>query len=101
MCSMNDDPTTYDPPKAQPPRTYVLSGDRPLVRGSIALVVLGEMLNESENDLDAEADPLLWRSIGYRLAALREARDRVAKAEASYGTTDWTEAERRVAAGDR
>jgi hypothetical protein len=57
VCSQLDHPP-YDAPE----------------RGSVALAVLGEMLNEAERDLWSEAE--IW--------ALREARRRVAAAEARY-----------------
>jgi hypothetical protein len=77
MCSANDDPTTYDLPEPRPPRRLVSAGD-PLGRGSVALAVLGEMLNDAENAL---ARPLSWTA-QTRVDALREARDKVAAAEA-------------------
>jgi hypothetical protein len=71
----------YDAPTPAPPRRIVTAGD-PLPRGSVALAVLGEMLNDAETR-DAAPSPngysaMFWRG---RSEALREARDRVAEAE--------------------
>jgi hypothetical protein len=109
MCSAADDPTQYDKPvKARgagpdgrfslsedhieptQPRAYRLSGDRPVEpepQPSIALAVLGEMLTEAERmaeDLDRGRSyhSLDWADA--QVAALREARDRIAKAERHY-----------------
>jgi hypothetical protein len=102
MCAQGDHPP-YDIPEPQPPRRYVLAGDAPSReqieqayidgsvegspidrdgerRGSVAQAVLVEMLNETEWDQTVYPDEHMY--IGIRLAILREARDRVAAAEA-------------------
>lgn len=81
MCSANDDPTTYDIPEPIAPRVYRLSGDRPepiVGRGSVALAVLGEMLNDAEKEYDEEP---LNPTRETAFVVLRRARDRVAEAE--------------------
>lgn len=84
MCSAADDPTTYDAPTPQPPRRYVLSGDAPAREpASVALAVLGEMLTDAERDYGQLYPPPYSWEVDARLRALREARDRVAAAEAA------------------
>ena len=91
MCSQQDDPTQYDAPIPSRPRKYELSGAIDLSgssgtsRGSIALAVLGDMLDYAERQLDATDSgrfPLLWDIRVARVDILREARDAIAKAEA-------------------
>lgn len=79
MCSQLDDPTTYDAPEPVRPRTYRLSGDRPEPRrepASVALAVLGTMIDEADEAFMQTGDALVRGSI------LREVRDRVRSAEA-------------------
>lgn len=74
MCgTAADDPTQYDQPKVTAPRVYELSGTR---RPTVALAILGEMLNDAEYAAEAGAWPL-----SNTVQILREARDRVAEAE--------------------
>lgn len=86
MCSQGDDPTTYDAPEPQKPRAYVLSGSKRTFadpQPSVALAVIGEMLNDAEHILETSvrgSDVAL--AFGQRIVALREARERVAAAEA-------------------
>jgi hypothetical protein len=63
MCSAADDPTTYDAPSLED------------VRPSVALAVLGELLNAYEYATPTPCNKA-------RLEILRQARDRVAAAEA-------------------
>ena len=78
MCSAHDDPTTYDPPTPTRPRTYVLSGDTPEPRGSVALAVIGEMLTEAEAIATSVPQSLAFH---VEVETLRRARDRIAAAE--------------------
>ena len=73
MCSADDDPTTYDAPVVMRPRAYRLAGNAPESRGSVALAVIGEMLEEGQTA--ARSDPR-------RAAILQEVRRRIAAAEA-------------------
>ena len=70
MCSQNDDPTQYDGPVITRPRKYELSGSEP--KPSIALAVIGDMLDEAEREVRSDAETYL----------LRLARQRIAQAEA-------------------
>ena len=86
MCSQQDIPPYDDPepPELSRPRRYVLSGgDEP--RPSIALAVLGDMLNEAELDLHAmensKTGPTTVAMARVVADALRRARNRVAAAE--------------------
>ena len=77
MCSASSDPSQHDVPVTPaPPRRYVLSGDKPEPRGSVALAVLGEMLTEAEDYENGIPDQS-------RVNAIQEARQRVAEAEAA------------------
>jgi hypothetical protein len=94
MCSSHgyDDPTTYSAPEVTAPRRYVLSGaplcsscgvpiaEHPDVqlcepRGSVALAVIGELIQQAE---DRE-----WVYSADALTVLHEARIRIAAAEAA------------------
>jgi len=77
MCSQGDFPP-YDPPEPIRPRIYRLSGDPVPRRASVALAVLGEMIDVAENAFFLTGSGLVRADI------LREARDRIAKAEAEY-----------------
>ena len=79
MCSQSDDPSQYDIPLPQRPRTYRLSGNAPEPRPSVALAVIGAMLEEEDTALAKYPE-----SLGHanRRVILQEARDRVAAAEA-------------------
>jgi hypothetical protein len=79
MCSAADDPTQYDIPEPQPPRVYRLAGDAPVEGpGSVALAALGDLLTRVEDEYRrSNYDP----DVRIAMMALREARDRVAKAE--------------------
>lgn len=75
MCSQQDDPTQYDVVAPKPPTRIRTAGPRPAdtePRGSVALAVLGEMIQDAE-------DHARW----VRVTVLREARRRVAEAEAN------------------
>lgn len=77
------DPRTA--PTPQSPRRYVLSGGQPSEPASVALAVLGELLDEAERLETPETQG--QRDIARaRVVALRTARDRVAAAEAAQ---DW------------
>jgi hypothetical protein len=87
VCSQTDDPSMIDPPgwnaatAPTRPRTYVLSGSVPPARvaASIALAVIGEMLSEAEA---ISPKPMSLRQVA--VDTLREARRRIAEAEAEY-----------------
>ena len=84
MCSAMDDPTTFDAPEPTRPRVYVLAGDAPTVpepKPSVALAVLGALLNEAEWDLERCMTASERTVVGTRISVLSEARDRVAEAE--------------------
>lgn len=73
--------TDYDAPQPQPPRRYVLSGGKP-GPSSIALAVLGDMLETAEaleRETTGSTKIAIQRAI---VATLRVARQRVADAEA-------------------
>ena len=78
MCSQQDDPTQYDGPIVTRPRTYSLSGTVKEPEGSIALAVIGTMIDEIES-LD---ERYFNRIHTHQLMVLRLARQRIAKAEA-------------------
>ena len=79
MCSADDFPP-YETPVPQRPRTYRLSGNAPEPRPSIALAVIGQMLEEEEAAIAKyPRDYDHWK----RLIVLTEVRDAVAKAEAA------------------
>lgn len=80
MCARSDFPP-YDPPTPQPPRVYRLSGSKPELHGSIALAVIGQMIEEAET-LQPAAGLAALRNLRRDVALLREARDRIAAAEA-------------------
>ena len=87
MCSQADDPTQYDAPAPTRPRTYVLSAEKPPEepRPSVALAVLGTMLEEAIRDHDDDERRHSEHKrdyLCYRWTILREARDRIAAAEA-------------------
>jgi hypothetical protein len=77
MCSSHgyDDPTTYSAPEPTRPRVYDLAGEKPEPRGSVALAVIGELIQQAE---DRE-----WVYSADALTVLYEARLRIAKAEAA------------------
>ena len=66
------------------PRRYVLAGGHE-PRPSVALAVLGEMLNDAENDLrtveNSKTGPTTVAMARVAVDALRRARNRVAEAE--------------------
>lgn len=77
---MNDDPSQHDVPRPQTPRRYVLAGGKP-GPSSIALAVLGDMLETAESIERETTGPTrvaIQRAI---VATLRVARQRVADAE--------------------
>jgi hypothetical protein len=84
MCSAHDDPSTHDIPIAQP-RRYVLAGSEP-PKPSAALAVIGDMLNDAENDLrvieNSNTGPTTIAMARVVVDALRRARNRVSDAEA-------------------
>jgi hypothetical protein len=89
MCASNvQNEPPYDIPEPQPPRTYVLAGDAPVEEpASVALAVLGEMLSEVEGHVAAGTSmygsaPVPDVPTLVRLQTLREARERIADAEA-------------------
>lgn len=66
------------------PRRYVLAGG-PEPKPSVALAILGDMLNEAENDLrvveNSKTGPTTVAMARVVVDALRRARNRVAEAE--------------------
>jgi hypothetical protein len=89
MCSAHDDPSMYDNVPSHTnitrPRTYVLAGSEP-PKPSAALAILGDMLNDAENDLrvieNSNTGPTTIAMARVVVDALRRARNRVSDAEA-------------------
>ena len=84
MCSQMDDPTQYDAPIPSRPRKYELSGTGKAEmepQPSIALAVIGDMLEEDERINRKYLTTTAWHWYDGRADALREARDRIAEAE--------------------
>ena len=69
------DPSQHAAPEPQRPRIYELAGERQEPRGSVALAVLGELIQQAE---DRE-----WVYSADALTVLHEARIRIAAAEAA------------------
>lgn len=84
MCSQADDPSGWDSPTPQPPRTYRLAGTS-TAPSSIALAVIGTELDKAETDLrnarEARAGATTVAMAMAVVDALRRTRNHVADAE--------------------